>query len=95
MLSRIFAYSSLYRAVVYGIIQSAIIRVAADRTRETIRIGLKICLTCIPLERRARISFCDDRFPMTMLADASELNGMVYMRNCGIENMTRSRTSAI
>ena len=30
---------------------------------------------------------------MTMLADARELNGMVYIRNCGIENMTSIMTS--
>ena len=46
-----------------------------------------------PLERSASISFCEERLPMTMLADASDENGIVYIRNCGIEKITSIITS--
>ena len=74
-------YFSLYRAVVYGIILSAIISVANERTTDIAMMGRNTCLMWIPLERIASISFWDERLPITMLADARELNGMVYIRN--------------
>ncbi len=77
----------------YGIIRSAIIRVANENTMETARIGMNRFLICTPLERRASISFCDERLPITMLAEARELKGMVYIRNCGMEKMTSIITS--